>query len=184
MLKKTFLSDFQTPWELQYNLLKTYIIRSLVKLQSEELQVHAEELSKVWRQLDEERETRVALKEHLVSITSDFKVQLWIFKISIQCGFKSSLFQTEQRHGNNQPEVEKRIVQVLGKLTSVVASLHPQKMRDKMENFIKEANTQMLGNVRQNVLVEMKTKEFFQFLHQIENIKYCLSTVQNNWHTK
>lgn len=31
-----------------------------------------------------------------------------------------------------------------------------------------------------NVLVEMKTKEFFQFLHQIENIKYCLSTVQNN----
>ena len=66
------------------------------------------------------------------------------------------MFQTEQRHGNNQPEVEKRIVQVLGKLTSVVASLHPQKMRDKMENFIKEANTQMLGNVRQNVLVEMR----------------------------
>ena len=154
--KRLFLSDFQTTWELQYNLLKTYIIRSLVKLQSEELQVHAEELSKVWRQLDEERETRVALKEHLVSITSDFKVQLWIFKISIQCGFKSSLFQTEQRHGNNQPEVEKRIVQVLGKLTSVVASLHPQKMREKMENFIKEANTQMLGNVRQNVLVEMR----------------------------
>ena len=57
-------------------MLKTYIIRSLVKLQSEELQVHAEELSKVWRQLDEERETRVALKEHLVSITSDLKVQL------------------------------------------------------------------------------------------------------------
>ena len=27
----------------------------------------------------------------------------------------------------------------------------------------------------------MKTKEFFQFLHEIENIKYCLSTVQNNW---
>ena len=66
------------------------------------------------------------------------------------------MFQTEQRHGNSQPEVEKRIVQVLGKLTSVVASLHPQKMRDKMENFIKQANTQMLGNVRQNVLVEMR----------------------------
>ena len=31
----------------------------------------------------------------------------------------------------------------------------------------------------QNVCVEMKTKEFFQFLHQIENIKYCLSNVQN-----
>ena len=35
-------------------------------------------------------------------------------------------------------------------------------------------------NEEKNVLVEMKTKEFFQFLHQIENIKYCLSTVQNN----
>ena len=35
-------------------------------------------------------------------------------------------------------------------------------------------------NGEKNVLVEMKTKEFFQFLHEIENIKYCLSTVQNN----
>ena len=31
----------------------------------------------------------------------------------------------------------------------------------------------------QHVCVEMKTKEFFQFLHQIENIKYFLSNVQN-----
>ena len=50
--------------------------RSLVKLQSEELQVHAQELSKVWRQLDKEKETRVALNEHLVSIASDLKVLL------------------------------------------------------------------------------------------------------------
>ena len=35
-------------------------------------------------------------------------------------------------------------------------------------------------NGEKNVVVEMRTKEFFQFLHQIENIKYCLSTVQNN----
>ena len=50
--------------------------RSLVKLQSEELQVHAQELSKVWRQLDKEKETRVSLNEHLVSIASDLKVLL------------------------------------------------------------------------------------------------------------
>ena len=33
---------------------------------------------------------------------------------------------------------------------------------------------------KQNVKIEMKTKEFFQFLAQIENIKYCLESVHNN----
>lgn len=40
--------------------------RFLVKLQAEELQVHAEELSKVWRQLDEERETRIRLEKQFL----------------------------------------------------------------------------------------------------------------------
>ena len=35
-------------------------------------------------------------------------------------------------------------------------------------------------NEKQNIKIEMKTKEFFQFLHQMENIKYCLESVHNN----
>jgi hypothetical protein len=38
----------------------------MVKLQAEELQVHAQELSKLWRELDEERETRRRLQQQLL----------------------------------------------------------------------------------------------------------------------
>ena len=37
--------------------------RLLVKLQAEELQVHAGELSRIWRQLDEEKEIRANLEK-------------------------------------------------------------------------------------------------------------------------
>ena len=46
-------------------------LRSLVKLQSEELQVHAGELSKFWRQLEEERNARLSLQKQLISVTND-----------------------------------------------------------------------------------------------------------------
>ena len=46
-------------------------MRSLVKLQSEELQVHAGELSKFWRQLEEERNARLSLQKQLISVTND-----------------------------------------------------------------------------------------------------------------
>ena len=49
--------------------------------------------------------------------------------------------------------MKKKMVDVLGKLTSVVTSLHPEKIRS---NFIQQANTQLLGKVRQNILEEVR----------------------------
>ena len=54
-----------------------------MKLQSEELQVHAEELSKVWHQLDEEKEARVTLEKQLLTLTdSQQKVITYLYTVS------------------------------------------------------------------------------------------------------
>ena len=53
----------------------------------------------------------------------------------------------------NGPTVKKKMVDVLGKLTSVMTSLHPEKIRS---NFIQQANIQLLGKVRQNILEEVR----------------------------
>ena len=47
--------------------------RLLVKLQSEEIQVHAQELSKVWHQLDEEKDARLALEKHVLTLADENK---------------------------------------------------------------------------------------------------------------
>ena len=43
------------------------------------------------------------------------------------------------------------------------------------------ANTTDSGAKGQNVCIEMTARDFFMFLHQTENIKNVLSSIQNNW---
>ena len=55
----------------------------------------------------------------------------------------------------------------------------------KYLNFLKcleldAANTTDSGAKGQNVCIEMTARDFFMFLHQTENIKNVLSSIQNN----
>lgn len=45
-------------------------------MQAEEIRLHAEELSKVWRALDEERETRRKLEEHVANTANTSYIQV------------------------------------------------------------------------------------------------------------
>ena len=46
-------------------------------MQAEEIRIHAEELSKVWRTLDEERETRRKLEDHVANTSNTSSIQVF-----------------------------------------------------------------------------------------------------------
>ena len=52
------------------------------------------------------------------------------------------------------PSLKHKMVQLLGKMTGVMVTLQPKKMRDNLDNFVTQANNK-LASMRENVLKEV-----------------------------
>ena len=116
---------------------KTLFFRSLMKLQSEELQIHAEELSKVWQDFDEERETRFKLEKYIVNMSNTLEYQVFLTSF-LRLYFFTYLLQIQSCQCEKLDKVKTvnwRIVDLLERLTTV-SSKQEKGLRKLGQNLV------------------------------------------------
>ena len=116
---------------------KTLFFRSLMKLQSEELQIHAEELSKVWQDFDEERETRFKLEKYIVNMSNTLEYQVFLTNF-LRLYFFTYLMQIQSCQCEKLDKVKTvnwRIVDLLERLTTV-SSKQEKGLRKLGQNLV------------------------------------------------